>query len=82
MLTKLLDVACLRISAVSSISTINVLRSRKRSSLAPILENNRSMIPIVALSAGTNEPVCASIAISAVCRSKVDFPAMFGPVMM
>ena len=39
------------------------------------------MIPISAESAGTNDPVCARMAISAVCRSKVDFPAMLGPVM-
>ena len=80
-LTRLLSVARFRISAVSSISTIKVLLSLNRSSLAPILENNLSTIPIVAASAGTKEPICARMAIRAVCRRKVDFPAMFGPVM-
>ena len=70
-----------RISAVSSISTIKVLLSLNRSSLAPILENSLSTIPIVAAPAGTKEPICARMAIRAVCRRKVDFPAMFGPVM-
>ncbi len=79
--TKLFGVARRKISLASSISTMNVLRSRKRSSLAPTREKTRSMIPISAESAGTKDPVCARMAISAVCRSNVDFPAMLGPVM-
>lgn len=81
MLTKLLGVARFSISAVSSISTMKVLRSLKRSSFAPTLEKSLSTIPMTAESAGTKDPVCARIAVNAVCRSKVDFPAIFGPVM-
>ena len=39
-------------------------------------------IPIVAASAGTNDPICAINAMSATCRKFVDLPDMFGPVMM
>ena len=35
---------------------------------------------IDALAAGTNEPICARIAISAFWRRKVDLPPIFGPV--
>ena len=35
---------------------------------------------MVARLAGTNEPICASTAISAFCRRNVDLPAMLGPV--
>lgn len=61
---------------------MKVLRSRKRSSLAPILENSLSTTPIFAESAGTKDPTCAKMTVSAVCRSSVDFPAIFGPVIM
>ena len=81
-LTRLLSVARRSMSAVSIISTMNVLRSRDRSSLAPILENNLSTTLSWAKSAGTKEPTCAKMAIKAVWRRKVDFPAIFGPVIM
>lgn len=80
--TRLFGVARRRISAVSSISTMNVLLSLNKSSFAPTLENNLSTIPMTACSAGTNDPVCARIAIRAVWRKSVDLPAMFGPVMI
>ena len=38
------------------------------------------MTPMCADRAGTNEPICASTAISAFWRRKVDLPAMLGPV--
>ena len=31
--------------------------------------------------AGTKEPICARMAISAFCRRKVDLPSMLGPVI-
>lgn len=67
-------------SAVSIISTMNVLRFRKRSSFAPTREKIASTMPIRAADAGTKEPVWARMAIKAVCRNSVDLPAMFGPV--
>ena len=79
---RLRAVALFRMFAVSCISTMNVLRPRARSSLAPTRVNTRSTIPISASAAGTNEPICAMITISATCRMYVDLPAMFGPVMM
>ena len=36
--------------------------------------------PMRALRAGTNEPICAKMAISAFWRIYVDLPPMFGPV--
>ena len=79
--TKLRSVEFRRISPVSSISTMKVLRSRNKSSLAPTLEKTLSTSPISARSAGTKHPAWAKIAIRAVWRRNVDFPAMFGPVM-
>ena len=67
-------------AAVSTISTINVDRPRAKSSEAPTRLNNWPTNPICALLAGTKLPICASKAISAFCRKKVDLPAMFGPV--
>jgi hypothetical protein len=72
--------AWLRMAAVSTISTMKVERPRARSSAAPTRLNSRSTMPIWADSAGTKEPICAMMAISAFWRRKVDFPAMFGPV--
>ena len=66
--------------AVSTISTMKVERPRARSSAAPTRENSRSTMPMCAERAGTNEPICASTAISAFWRRKVDLPAMLGPV--
>ena len=37
-------------------------------------------MPIWADAAGTKEPICARIAISAFWRRKVDLPPMLGPV--
>ena len=66
--------------AVSCISTMNVLRPRARSSLAPTRVNTRSTTPIVAASAGMNDPVCAMTTSVATWRMYVDLPAMLGPV--
>jgi hypothetical protein len=60
---------------------MKVLLLRNKSSLAPTRENIPSITPMVAESAGTNEPVWARMAIRAVCRNRVDLPAMLGPVM-
>ena len=67
--------------AVSTISTIKVDRPCERSSEAPTRENILSTTPIFADFAGTNEPICAIIIITAFCRKKVDLPAIFGPVI-
>ena len=74
------SLAWFKIVAVSTISTIKVDRPRAKSSAAPTRLNNRSSVPIWALAAGTNEPICAKRAIKAFCRRKVDLPAMLGPV--
>ena len=71
-----------RILATSVISTIKVLCPLARSSDAPTRVKIRSTIPMFALSAGTKLPICAISTIRAVWRIYVDFPAMFGPVMM
>ena len=63
---RLFLVAFLRIFDTSVISTINVLWPLARSSEAPTLVNILSTMPIFALSAGTNEPICAIRTISAV----------------
>ena len=68
-------------AAVSTISTMKVERPRARSSAAPTRENSRSTTPMCAGCAGTKEPICAMIAISAFWRRKVDLPAMLGPVI-
>ena len=81
-INRLLLVAFRRIFATSVISTIKVLCPDARSSDAPTLVKIRSQIPILALSAGTNDPICAIKTISADWRIYVDFPAIFGPVMM
>ena len=65
---KLRDVAVLRITAVSVISTMNVERPRARLSEAPMRVKIRSMSGRPAEFAGTNEPICARIAMSAACR--------------
>ena len=44
--------------------------------------NTRSSTGRLAESAGTYEPTCARIAISAACRKYVDFPPILGPVMI
>src|SRR6202022_2719397 len=68
-------------TAVSTISTMKVERLRARSSAAPTRENKRSTMPIRARDAGTKLPICASSAISAFWRRKVDLPAILGPVI-
>ena len=61
-------VACLSIPAISFISTMKVDWPEARSSDAPILVNTRSTTPMVALFAGTKEPICAMRTMSAVWR--------------
>ena len=53
-----------------------------KSSEAPTLVKILSHIPIFAASAGTKDPICAISTIRAVCLIYVDFPAIFGPVIM
>ena len=60
--------AWFRIAAVSTISTMKVDRPRARSSAAPTRLKSWSTTPISAAAAGTNDPICASTAISAFCR--------------
>ncbi len=80
--TRLLSVILLRIFAASFISTINVDSPSDILSEAPTRVNILSTNPIVADSAGTKEPICASKTIRAVCRSSADLPAIFGPVII
>lgn len=61
-------------NAYSTISNMKVLLSLNKSSLAPILLNTLSTIPISAASAGTKLPHCARIQMTAVCLRRVDFP--------
>lgn len=79
---RLRGVAWRRMDAVSSISSMNVERSRVRSSAAPILVNTASTMPMAALWAGTKDPDWAMTASRAFWRKKVLFPPIFGPVMM
>ncbi len=65
---RLRGVAVFRITAVSVISTMKVERPRARLSDAPMRVKMRSISGSAADSAGTNEPICARIAISAACR--------------
>ena len=39
-------------------------------------------MPISAALAGTKQPICAMMTMTATCRIYVDLPAMFGPVMI
>ncbi len=73
-------VAWFRMAAVSSISTMNVLRPAARSSDAPMRLNSLSTTPIRARAAGTKDPTWAISTMTATCRRKVDLPAMLGPV--
>ena len=61
-------VAWLRMLAVSTISTMNVLRPRASSSLAPTRAKTRSAMPTRALRAGTNEPIWAITSVRAAWR--------------
>ena len=61
-------VACLRIEAISLISTMKVDWPEARSSDAPMRVKTLSTMPIVALFAGTKEPICAISTMSAVWR--------------
>ena len=70
-----------RMRAVSVISTMKVDWPIARLSEAPTREKMRSHRPRRAEAAGTKEPICARMQMSAACRSTVDLPAMFGPVM-
>ena len=69
-----------RIAAVSTISVMKVDCPRARSSCAPTRVKMRSTSPTRARAAGTQDPIWASSTISAVCRSQVLLPPMFGPV--
>ena len=55
-------------------------RPRTSESDAPTRVKMRSVRPIVADTAGTNEPACARRTRSAFCLRYVDLPPMFGPV--
>ena len=79
---RLCGVAFFNISAVSCISTINVLCPADRLSNAPIRVKILSVIQIDALFAGIKDPTCAIITRSAVWRKTVDFPAILGPVII
>ena len=59
-MTRLRAVALLRMLAVSFISTMKVDCPLASSSCAPTRVKMRSTRPMVARSAGTNEPICAS----------------------
>ena len=61
-------VAFFKIFATSVISTIKVERPAERSSDAPMRVNTRSTMPMLALFAGTKEPICAISTMRAVCR--------------
>ena len=52
-----------------------------KSSEAPILVNILSQIEILALAAGTKDPIWAINVIRATCLMYVDLPAMLGPVI-
>ena len=65
---RLRGVAVFRMTAVSVISTMKVERPRARLSDAPMRVKTRSTSGSSADSAGTNEPICARIAISAAWR--------------
>src|ERR1700685_1009385 len=96
-ITKLFSVALCRISLVSDISTMKVERPRANSSdaecqlvtieiywnpdLPPILVKMPSNIPSLKDCAGTNDPICAMMAMSAIIRTEEDFPPIFGPVI-
>ncbi len=80
--TRLRSERLLRMLAVSVISTINVDSPLERLSEAPTRVKILSMMPMLADSAGTKEPIWAMSTMRAVCRSRADLPAMLGPVMM
>ena len=65
---KLRGVAVFRMTAVSVISTMKVERPRARLSDAPMRVKMRSMRGRLADSAGTKEPICARMAMSAAWR--------------
>ena len=81
-ITKLFSVASFKIEATSIISTINVLCPMLKSSDAPTLVKILSTTPIFAYDAGTKLPHCAINVINATCLIYVDFPAIFGPVII
>ena len=63
---RLLDVAFRKIFATSFISTMNVDCPLARSSDAPTRVKILSTMPMLALLAGTKQPICAISTISAV----------------
>ena len=66
--TRLRDVAWCRMFAVSCISAMNVDWPRAMLSDAPTRAKMRSTSGSFASRAGTNDPACAMMQISAVCR--------------
>ena len=66
----------------SHISTINVLLPPAKSSEAPILVKILSTTLILALLAGTKEPIWHIKVIIATCLIYVDLPAILGPVII
>ncbi len=66
--TRLRSLALLRMFAVSVISSMNVERPPARSSEAPMRVKMRSSGPSTARCAGTKQPMCARMTMSAVCR--------------
>ena len=72
--------ALCRMALVSLISTMKVDCPPARLSLAPTRVKSRSTAPIDASAAGTNDPIWARTTQTPICRSMVDFPAIFGPV--
>mmetsp|Transcript_13681 Transcript_13681/g.19746 ORF Transcript_13681/g.19746 Transcript_13681/m.19746 type:complete len:246 (-) Transcript_13681:1939-2676(-) len=82
MITSDLEVALLRIAAVSSISAINVETPRSWLSPAPTRARILSVIGMSALWAGTKHPIWAINAMTPAILMYVDFPPMLGPVMI
>ena len=77
-----LEVAWLRIPAVSTISTMKVDRPPAMSSDMPMRVKMRSTMPMRADFAGTKLPIWARMVRIAAWRMYVDLPDMLGPVMM
>lgn len=82
MMTKLSRVACLKIALVSSISAMNVDTPLSCESPAPTRHRIESKMGTSANEQGTNEPIWARRATTAVWRMKTDLPPALGPVMM
>uniref|UniRef100_A0A0A9FCA3 MUS1 n=1 Tax=Arundo donax TaxID=35708 RepID=A0A0A9FCA3_ARUDO len=77
-----LSEAPFKMDAVSSISCIKVDTPRSWQSPAPTRAKIQSLTLTLARSHGTKEPTCAIKTFTPTCLIKVDFPPMFGPVMI